>query len=298
MKIWINPGTLTGGEKTILRSGALYALSRLSEKDPEFNTDPSSLSPEQIRLLKNERIKFSDFDEENADAFILFDEPNSGILLRENDQIICSGDDWFDFCNSYLFPKRIAEMKRKTGETELRIYVNLDGTGKSDIHTGLHFFDHMLDQIARHGLLDLTISCDGDLKVDEHHTIEDTAITLGQTIYKALGESKSGFQRYGFVLPMDEAQTTVALDLSNRPFLKWNVPLQRKYIGDFPTEMAEHFFYTLAMNVKATLHVDASGKNEHHIIESVFKGFAKALRFAISRNERIKNILPSTKGMI
>ncbi|MGF1669510.1 MAG: imidazoleglycerol-phosphate dehydratase HisB [Balneolaceae bacterium] len=298
MKIWINPTALSGEKKELLHSGALYTLKRLSEQDIEFNTGHASLSKEQLRLMENEKITFSDFNEQDADATITMDKHNNAILLSAGDRRICTGCDWFDFCNSYLFPKRTAEIERKTGETAIRVSVNLDGTGKSDIQTGLNFFDHMLDQIARHGLLDLTIHCDGDLQVDEHHTIEDTAITLGQALHEALTTSGGGIQRYGFVLPMDEALATVAIDLSNRPFLKWNVPLKREYIGDFPTEMAEHFFYTLAMNVKATLHVDASGKNEHHVIESVFKGFAKAFRFAISRNERIKNILPSTKGLL
>ena len=298
MKIWIRPDSLTGGQKKILQPGALYSIKRLSEHEIEFNSDRSQLTRDQFILLENERIEFSSFDEKDADAYILTKSNFAGLELRSGEQLIATGNEWIDLCKSYLFPARTAEIVRKTGETDITIVVNLDGSGKSDIQTGLHFFNHMLDQIARHGLLDLTIHCKGDLQVDEHHTIEDTAIALGQALNRALESDKAGIQRYGFVLPMDEAKATVAIDLSNRPFLKWDVPLKREYIGDFPTEMAEHFFYTLAMNVKATLHVNASGKNEHHIVESVFKGFAKALRFAISRNERIRNILPSTKGLL
>jgi len=298
MKIWIRPDALTGGQKKILQPGALYSIKRLSEQQIEFNSERTELSREQFILLENERIELSSFTENEADAHILAKSDLTGLELRSGEQLIASGNEWIDLCLSYLFPVRTAQIKRKTAETDISVVVNLDGSGKSDIQTGLHFFDHMLDQVARHGLLDLTIHCKGDLRVDEHHTIEDTAIALGQALHLALQSDKSGIQRYGFVLPMDEARATVAIDLSNRPFLRWDVPLKREYIGDFPTEMAEHFFYTLAMNVKATLHVNASGKNEHHIIESIYKGFAKSLRFAISRNERIKNILPSTKGML
>jgi len=298
MKIWIRPDALTGGQKKILQPGALYSIKRLSEQQIEFNSERTELSREQFILLENERIELSSFTENEADAHILAKSDLTGLELRSGEQLIASGNEWIDLCLSYLFPARTAQIERKTAETDISVVVNLDGSGKSDIQTGLHFFDHMLDQVARHGLLDLTIHCKGDLRVDEHHTIEDTAIALGQALHLALQSDKSGIQRYGFVLPMDEARATVAIDLSNRPFLRWDVPLKREYIGDFPTEMAEHFFYTLAMNVKATLHVNASGKNEHHIIESIYKGFAKSLRFAISRNERIKNILPSTKGML
>ena len=195
-------------------------------------------------------------------------------------------------------PMRRATISCTTAETDISVEINLDGTGIYDNQTGVGFFDHMLDQIAKHGLIDLELTCRGDLEVDEHHTIEDTAIALGQAIRKAVSTNKAGIQRYGFMLPMDEAQTTVAIDLSDRPYLKYGVELKREYVGDFPTEMLEHFYYTLAMNAKATLHVTANGKNDHHIIEATFKGFARALRFAITRSERTKGILPSTKGTI
>lgn len=223
---------------------------------------------------------------------------NEQYIFESDGKTIETEKNWTDLGKAILFPTRKASLKRNTKETNISVSVNLDGIGSSEISTGLNFFDHMLDQIARHGLIDIQLTCEGDLDVDEHHTIEDTAIALGQALHKAVSINKAGIQRYGFVLPMDEAQSTVAIDLSDRPYLKWNVNFDREYIGDFPTEMAEHFFYTLSMNLKATVHVTAVGKNEHHIIESVFKGFAKALRFAISRNERIKGILPTTKGVI
>jgi imidazoleglycerol phosphate dehydratase HisB len=279
----------------MLPEGALFGMKYLQEAEYNLSFDGDSLSDSQLRLIENESISTDGFDESDADGLIKKEEKYQ--FLSDGD-IIEFEENWTNLTRSILFPSRKAELNRNTKETKISVSINLDGTGESSISTGLNFFDHMLDQIARHGLIDLKLTCDGDLDVDEHHTIEDTAIALGQTIRRAISENKVGIQRYGFVLPMDEAQATVAIDLSDRPFLKWDVPLSREYVGDFPTEMLEHFYYTLAMNVKATLHVKASGKNEHHMIESVFKGFAKALRFAISRNERIRGILPTTKGTI
>ncbi|NIT59697.1 MAG: imidazoleglycerol-phosphate dehydratase HisB, partial [Aliifodinibius sp.] len=204
---------------------------------------------------------------------------------------------WIVLSNKICFPTRKASQERTTAETDISIAVNLDGTGQSDISTGLDFFDHMLEQIAKHGLIDLDISCDGDLEVDEHHTIEDVAITLGKTINDALG-NKIGIQRYGFALPMDETLATVALDFSGRPYLKFDGVFKREMVGDFPTEMTEHFFYSLAINLQATLHISIEGKNDHHKIEGCFKGFARCLRAAVSRNERNLNVLPSTKNLL
>jgi imidazoleglycerol phosphate dehydratase HisB len=295
MKIYIHPSALTSDTETMLPEGALFGMKYLQEAEYNLSFDGDSLSDSQLRLIENESISTDGFDESDADGLIKKEEKYQ--FLSDGD-IIEFEENWTNLTRSILFPSRKAELNRNTKETKISVSINLDGTGESSISTGLNFFDHMLDQIARHGLIDLKLTCDGDLDVDEHHTIEDTAIALGQTIRRAISENKAGIQRYGFVLPMDEAQATVAIDLSDRPFLKWDVPLSREYVGDFPTEMLEHFYYTLAMNVKATLHVKASGKNEHHMIESVFKGFAKALRFAISRNERIRGILPTTKGTI
>ena len=295
MKIYIHPSALTSDTETMLPEGALFGMKYLQEAEYDLSFDGDSLSDSQLRLIENESISTDGFDESDADGLIKKEEKYQ--FLSDGD-IIEFEENWTNLTRSILFPSRKAELNRNTKETKISVSINLDGTGESSISTGLNFFDHMLDQIARHGLIDLKLTCDGDLDVDEHHTIEDTAIALGQTIRRAISENKVGIQRYGFVLPMDEAQATVAIDLSDRPFLKWDVPLSREYVGDFPTEMLEHFYYTLAMNVKATLHVKASGKNEHHMIESVFKGFAKALRFAISRNERIRGILPTTKGTI
>lgn len=297
MKLYIRPEALYSENKTLLPSGALYGMKTLLEADYELAFDDSELSNSQKALLKNEQIESSNFDSESADGTISR-ETGGKFHFTASRERIEEQPSWGELTRSILFPSRKAELKRTTKETDITVKVNLDGTGKSDISTGLNFFDHMLDQIARHGLIDLELSCKGDLEVDEHHTIEDTAIALGQVIRKAISGNKAGIQRYAFVLPMDEARATVAIDLSDRPYLKWGVDLKREYVGDFPTEMLEHFYHTIAMNAGCTLHVEADGNNEHHIIEAVFKGFARSLRFAVSRNERIRGILPTTKGQI
>lgn len=295
MKIWIQSSSLNSDSEKLLAPGALFAMKYLRENEIELSFINDDLSDHQKELIKNEEIETNTFTEEEADGII---QQKESLQFISDNTLIEEASGWAELSHKILFPSRRFIIKRDTKETKISVSLNLDGTGESDIKTGLNFFDHMLEQIARHGLIDLEIHCDGDLEVDEHHTIEDTAIALGQAIRKAISDNKAGIQRYGFALPMDEAQAHVAIDLSDRPYLEWNVPLKREYIGDFPTEMLEHFFYSLAMNVKATLHVKADGKNEHHIVEAVFKGFAKALRFAVSRNERIKGILPTTKGSI
>jgi imidazoleglycerol-phosphate dehydratase / histidinol-phosphatase len=295
MKLYIHPSALTSETETLLPPGALSGMARLAQSGAVLCFETGKLSESQLIQIENEGIENAGFDYSTADGTIL---RKDSIQFVTDGNTIEEAADWPALVHAILFPSRKADITRTTKETDISVSINLDGTGKSSISTGLNFFDHMLEQIARHGLIDLELACNGDLDVDEHHTIEDTAIALGQAIHEAISGNKAGIQRYGFVLPMDEAQATVAIDLSDRPFLRWEVDLKREYIGDFPTEMLEHFYYTLAMNAKATLHVEASGKNEHHIIESVFKGFAKALRFAISRNERTKGILPTTKGTI
>ena len=303
MKIHISLSSLLSETQNILRPVALTSLKRIQDSGHELYTDTQSLDEILLRLIKNEEIQLLEGETYQADAVIIQTSKSDSqdklyLKLENNEGILATGQDWKELCEQILFPARRASLERNTHETKIKVSVLLDGKGESSIKTGLIFFDHMLDQIAKHGLIDLDLQVDGDLEVDEHHTIEDTAIVLGTVIRKALTDNKAGIQRYGFALPMDEAQSIVAIDLSDRPYLRWEVNLNREYVGDFPTEMLEHFFYTLAMNVKATIHVRADGKNEHHIIESIFKGFAKSLRFAISRNERMKGILPSTKGII
>ena len=201
---------------------------------------------------------------------------------------------WSELANYILKKERKASVKRTTNETEIRVDVNLDGKGKSDIATGLKFFDHMLDQLAKHGHLDLKIEARGDLQVDEHHTIEDTALTLGEAFLSALG-NKKGIGRYGFMLPMDDCLAQVAIDFGGRPWLVWDANFTREKIGDVPTEMFMHFFKSFSDACKCNLNIKAEGTNEHHKIESIFKAFAKSIRMAIKQEG---NQLPSTKGTL
>ena len=185
---------------------------------------------------------------------------------------------------------------RKTAETGIAIELNLDGSGQAAIKTGLHFFDHMLDQIARHGMVDLKITVNGDLQIDEHHTIEDTGLALGEAFIKALG-NKRGIERYGFALPMDETEAKVLLDFGGRPWLVWNADFSRERIGDVPTEMFFHFFKSFSDTAKCNLNIECRGENEHHKIEAIFKAFAKAIKMAVKRDVS-SNQLPSTKGVL
>ena len=204
--------------------------------------------------------------------------------------------DW-DRVSEYLFAgERTAKVKRTTKETDIDVYVNLDGKGKTDISTGLGFFDHMLEQIGKHSGIDLSINVKGDLNVDEHHTIEDTALALGEAIYKALGE-KRGIERYGYSLPMDDCLCSVALDFGGRPWLVWDAEFKREKIGDMPTEMFLHFFKSFSDSARMNLNIKAEGQNEHHKIEGIFKALARSIKMAVKRD--IYNYqLPSTKGVI
>ena len=210
--------------------------------------------------------------------------------------IALESNDWEKIYEFLKLQERSATIVRKTNETDIEITLNLDGTGKSSIDTGLAFFDHMLDQIARHGQMDLDIQVKGDLQVDEHHTIEDTAIALGEVFAKALG-IKLGIERYGFCLPMDDCLAQVAIDFGGRNWLVWEADFKREMIGQMPTEMFYHFFKSFTDGAKANLNIKAEGTNEHHKIEAIFKAFAKAIKVAVKRDPE-KMILPSTKGML
>ena len=193
---------------------------------------------------------------------------------------------------------RSATTKRQTLETNIQIKVNLDGKGKYDIDTGIGFLNHMLELFSKHSLINLTVKATGDLWVDEHHTAEDIGLALGAALRKALGDKK-GIQRYGFTVPMDETLADVVIDLSGRPYLVWNAKFKREKIGDLPTELLEHFFKSLADGLSANIHVNLRyGSNEHHKAEAIFKAFARALRFAVSKDPRAKTMIPSTKGKI
>lgn len=219
-------------------------------------------------------------------------------LLTENTAIspILITDDW-DRITEYLFAgERRATIRRTTKETDIFVEVNLDGHGRTEISTGLGFFDHMLDQIGKHSGIDLTVRVKGDLEVDEHHTIEDTAIALGEALLKALGD-KRGIERYGYCLPMDDCLCSVALDFGGRPWLVWDAAFHREKVGDMPTEMFLHFFKSLSDAARMNLNIKAEGTNEHHKFEGIFKALARSIKMAI-RRDIYRYELPSTKGAL
>ena len=226
------------------------------------------------------------------------DDSEAQQLLMENPAIspVLITDDW-DRITEYLFAgERRATVRRTTKETDIFVEVNLDGHGRTEISTGLGFFDHMLDQIGKHSGMDLTVRVKGDLEVDEHHTIEDTAIALGEALSKALGD-KRGIERYGYCLPMDDCLCSVALDFGGRPWLVWDAEFRREKVGDMPTEMFLHFFKSLSDAARMNLNIRAEGVNEHHKIEGIFKALARSIKMAI-RRDIYRFELPSTKGAL
>ena len=226
------------------------------------------------------------------------DDDEARQLLTENTAIspVLITDDW-DRITEYLFAgERRATIRRTTKETDIFVEVNLDGHGRTEISTGLGFFDHMLDQIGKHSGIDLTVRVKGDLEVDEHHTIEDTAIALGEALLKALGD-KRGIERYGYCLPMDDCLCSVALDFGGRPWLVWDAAFHREKVGDMPTEMFLHFFKSLSDAARMNLNIKAEGTNEHHKIEGIFKALARSIKMAI-RRDIYRYELPSTKGAL
>ena len=214
---------------------------------------------------------------------------------KENNEADFVTQKWTEIYQLLKANPRKAKIIRKTNETEIAIEINLDGSGKSAIDTGIPFFDHMLEQIAKHGNIDVDIQVKGDLQIDEHHTIEDTAITLGETFAKALG-NKKGIERYGFLLPMDDCLAQVAIDFGGRPWLVWEADFKREMIGQMPTEMFMHFFKSFTDNAKCNLNIKAEGQNEHHKIEAIFKAFAKAIKMAVKQTDSFS--IPSTKGTL
>jgi imidazoleglycerol-phosphate dehydratase / histidinol-phosphatase len=232
----------------------------------------------------------------NIDAALGAAEIQDKIEALRKDTVVLESPHWVDIYNYLKLPPRIVVHERNTNETKIAVTVNLDGTGKAAIDTGLGFFNHMLEQIARHGNIDLHVVCKGDLHIDEHHTIEDTGIALGEAILKALGD-KRGIERYAFALPMDEALAQVALDFGGRNWLVWDAIFTREKIGEMPTEMFHHFFKSFSDAAKCNLNIKVEGDNEHHKIESIFKAFAKCIKMAVKRDAN-NNALPSTKGIL
>ncbi|SDP74821.1 imidazoleglycerol-phosphate dehydratase [Mucilaginibacter sp. OK268] len=213
-----------------------------------------------------------------------------------SDTIALETTDWQQIYEFLKLGQRVVEHRRATKETDIYIKINLDGTGEAKVSTGLHFFDHMLDQIARHGSIDLEVIAKGDLHIDEHHTIEDTGIALGEVFVEALG-NKKGIERYGFCLPMDDCLAQAAIDFGGRNWIVWEAEFNREKVGDVPTEMFYHFFKSFSDAAKCNLNIKAEGQNEHHKIEAIFKVFAKAIKMAVKRDVD-KMVLPSTKGVL
>lgn len=268
-------------------------LSKLMEEG--FNMENSFVIGDRLNdviLAKNLGIKALWL--RNSDALGTQEGMAKADSLKE--QIALQTQSWEDIYHFLLSINRKTTHQRTTKETHVQVELMLDGTGKATISTGLNFLDHMLDQIARHGGVDLSVTAKGDLHVDEHHTVEDTAITLGEAFGKALG-NKLGIERYGFCLPMDDCLATAALDFGGRSWLVWDAEFKRERIGDVPTELFFHFFKSFSEAAKCNLNISASGINEHHKIEAIFKAFAKAIQMAVRQNKD-KMILPSTKGAL
>ena len=277
-----------------------------------------------LQTLKGEGVEFDDIliDSHFPDDKALTRKPHTGLVEKymhsaeydiANSYVIGDRDtdrqfaenigckflqvgNWNHIAEMLFAGERYAEVKRTTKETDIEVKVLIDGSGKCDISTGLGFFDHMLEQIGKHGMMDLTIHTQGDLEVDEHHTIEDTAIALGECILKALGD-KRGIERYGYCLPMDDCLCQVALDFGGRPWLVWDAEFHRERIGEMPTEMFLHFFKSLSDAAQMNLYIRAEGQNEHHKIEGIFKALARALKMAV-RRDIYHFELPSTKGLL
>ena len=232
----------------------------------------------------------------NIDSSLGASEIKDTIDALKKETIVLETPHWEAIYNYLKLPPRKIIHQRNTNETKIKVEVNLDGTGKSAVNTGLAFFDHMLDQLARHGNMDLNIECKGDLHIDEHHSIEDTGIALGEAIAQALG-NKRGIERYGFLLPMDDCLAQVAIDFGGRNWIEWEAEFKREKIGEMPTEMFYHFFKSFSDAAKCNVNIKAAGENEHHKIESIFKAFAKSIKMAVKRDIN-NNALPTTKGLL
>ncbi len=303
--------------KTLENEGIEFGdilMDRSFPKENSLNRKPN------IGLLEEKYLKNIEYDLENSfmigdrmtDIEFAYNFGGKGIFIDThqelgNDElkkdknklekvIVLKTRSWEEIYEFLKLNDRTSEIQRKTNETDIRIKLNLDGTGNSNISTGIAFFDHMLDQLSRHGQMDLEIDVKGDLEVDEHHTIEDTAIALGEVFSKALG-NKLGIERYGFCLPMDDCLAQAAIDFGGRNWLVWEADFKREMIGKMPAEMFYHFFKSFTDGAKANLNIKAEGTNEHHKIEAIFKAFAKAIKMAVKRDAE-KMILPSTKGML
>ena len=265
--------------------------------DPHFPEDNAPTRKPQTGLVEK-YMNNADYD--IANSYVIGDRETDAQFARNiGCKSLILGRDgltWDKIAEIVFAGERIASVKRTTKETDIEVRLNIDGSGKCDIQTGLGFFDHMLEQIGKHGGMDLFIRCNGDLNVDEHHTIEDTALALGECILTALG-SKRGIERYGYSLPMDDCMCHVCLDFGGRPWLVWDAHFHREKVGDMPTEMFLHFFKSLSDAARMNLFIRAEGENEHHKIEGIFKALARSLKMAV-RRDIYHYELPSTKGLL
>ena len=279
---------------TFASEGIMFAAQHI---DRHFPADNSPMRKPGVGML-TEYLDINRYD--LAASYVIGDRETDAQLAQNlGCKSLILGKDgmsWDKIAEIVFAGERTAEMHRITKETDVYVKLDLNGTGKCDICTGLGFFDHMLEQIGKHGMLDITVRVKGDLHVDEHHTIEDTALTLGECLGKALGD-KRGIERYGYSLPMDDCLCQVALDFGGRPWLVWQADFQREKIGEMPTEMFMHFFKSLSDSAKMNLHIKAEGQNEHHKIEGIFKALARALKMAVKRDVQHFE-LPSTKGSL
>lgn len=287
--------------KTLAGEGIVFDEILIDESFPEDNSFRRKPRTGMVDKYLNEYLDYNNsyvIGDRLTDMQLAANMGIRGIFLGEN-----PGDELPITLNTFSWDEIAAYLKagsrkvaicRKTSETSVKVELDLNGEGRARIKTGLAFFDHMLEQIARHGGVDLAIEVAGDLQVDEHHTIEDTGIVLGECFAEALG-CKKGIERYGFALPMDEAKAEVLLDFGGRVCLEWNVSLEREYVGDFPTEMTKHFFASFCQGCKCNLHVTASGENTHHVVEAVFKAFARAVKAAVRQTG---TGIPSSKGIV
>ncbi|MCK6613811.1 MAG: imidazoleglycerol-phosphate dehydratase HisB [Ignavibacteriaceae bacterium] len=288
MKLLIDAGILSLKKEPL--KGLFSGIVLLHRNNVTIQTKRKITDKTILRLLNSEGIQLSVGNTADYSLEI----SNSGVKLTPPGIQV---SDFKEVTEFLLIKKRTAAKERTTAETSVQVSLNLDGTGKAEIDTGIGFFDHMLSQIARHGNIDLEIRCKGDLHIDDHHTVEDTGIVLGEALHEALGDKK-GIKRYGYIVPMDDCVAACAIDLGGRISLIYKANFRREKIGDYATELTEEFFRGLASGLKANVYIKAKGKNEHHKAESIFKAFAKALNEACRMDERSGNTLPSTKGVL
>lgn len=287
--------------KTLEQEGVLFEDIHVDKTFPHENAPTRKPGIGLLKKYFSEKYDLENsfvIGDRNSDIELAKNLGSKGIFIgSENPEAVLVTEDWDEIFSFLKYPARTSEVIRNTSETEIKIRLNLDGKGNCQINTGLNFFDHMLEQLGKHGGTDLEIEVKGDLHIDEHHTIEDTALALGEAYLKALGDKK-GIYRYGFLLPMDDVLAQVAVDFGGRPWIVWDVDFKREKVGDMPTEMVYHFFKSFSDSAKCNLNIKVEGSNEHHKIEAIFKSLARAIKMAVMRDKNNLDQLPSTKGVL